>query len=81
MPHMPLAGAYRSDVGADYLAFHGSSALPPLQPYVQMTVTGPGTTAPLPVPPYPRSTRGTIMAGSTTSVEVTCDGGKKHHRQ
>jgi hypothetical protein len=70
-------GAYRQDwIGMDTINFHGSTSAPDVMPKLILTVTGPGTNVPIPLPQEPVSTSpGTQKIISDDKFEVTCDGG------
>jgi hypothetical protein len=70
------AGAFRVANGSDLLIFYGPTEhLEGRRPRLDMVVRGPGPSmSPTPAP-YPYSDVGTITAGNTSSVEVSCDGG------
>ena len=71
-----LSGCYRcNNIGSDVLMYYGSTAPLSVRPQLQLIITGPGPTIPVPIPVFPLGNRGTIVAGSTTSIEITCDGG------
>jgi hypothetical protein len=70
-------GAFRVGNGSDVLSFWGSSSAPELRPRLTLVVQSRGAAVPppMPSPAYPVGPVGTIVAGGTTFVEATCDGG------
>ena len=69
-------GCYRcEDVGEDALKFYGSATAPENMPRLQLVISGAEPVVNVPTQMLRLGDRGRIVAGSTSSIEISCDGG------
>ena len=71
-----ISGGFRAGDGSDVLRFYGPNAVHDAQrPVLVLQVSGQGPTSSILTPLPPVSKVGTVVNGSTTTIEATCDGG------